>query len=94
MSPRRKRFWMWLAMAFSGATVFQTIGFTSNVGALNGGCREFYTNGIATSLDMCYLLDCENGFLGGFIDPCGDPTTAADDLIVDCSNVATVAEEE
>jgi hypothetical protein len=42
------------------------------------------TEGVTTSIDFCYIFDCQGGFLGGAIQPCGDPTTTADDIFVDC----------
>jgi len=89
MRRRTKRIWVWLAIVLGGATMFQGVGFTSNTGAYSGGCTEFYTNGVVTSVDFCYLLDCENGFLGGLVDPCGQGG-----LLVDCNeNVSTTDEE-
>jgi hypothetical protein len=68
-------------------TMFQ---FASGVGftrtGLGGSCqgRNLYQAGLLGSVDFCYLLDCQNGFLGGAIQPCGDPNTFVDDLLVDC----------
>ncbi len=84
-----RRFWMWLVLLASGGTVFQGIGFTRN--GLGGACqgRNFYENGILTSVDFCAVLDCRNGFFGGIVQPCGSPTSTTDDLLVDCSNLPT-----
>ena len=79
----------WLIITLGGATMFQGVGFTSNRGAFSGGCTEFYMNGALTSVDFCYLLDCQNGFAGGLIDPCGQGG-----LLVDCAPVATDDDEE
>lgn len=97
---RSRRVWTWLGMALSGATLFQVpnygVGFTtgypdygvgtpSGVGNLgSGGCARFATNGLASSVDFCYLLDCDNGFFGGLVSPCGDPNSSADNYLVDC----------
>jgi hypothetical protein len=74
-----------MLLAASG-TLFQFggIGFTRN--GLGGNCqpRNFFTNGGLTSVDFCYLLDCQNGFLGGAIKPCGDSNLLGDELLVDC----------
>lgn len=81
MNRQKKRFWVWLAMTFAGGTLFQTTTtplfynpsqFTTRRGAYSGGCGEFYSNGVAASVDFCYLFDCDNGFFGGAVDPC-DP---------------------
>lgn len=77
MNRRATRIWVWLAMTVAGGTMFQ---FTTNTGAYSGGCGEFYTNGIVGSVDFCFLLDCQNGFFGGAIDPC-DPNNPS---LVDC----------
>ncbi len=79
MRGRMTRTCRWLAIVLGGATMFQGVGFTSNRGAFSGGCTEFYTNGVLTSVDFCYLLDCDNGFFGGLIDPCGQGG-----LLIDC----------
>lgn len=91
MFPRmRRRLWVWLTLLGSGATMFQVIGgFTDANGATRISCRDFWVNGLSTSVDFCYLLDCQNGFFGGLVQPCGDPTTAADDLLVDCPGTTT-----
>jgi hypothetical protein len=82
MKDRVVRGLMWLAITLSGATVFQ-VGFTSTTGAFQS-CERFTSNGVLTSVDFCYILDCDGGFLGGAVQPCGDSSTTADDLLVDC----------
>ena len=81
MQRRIIRIWMWLALFVGGATVFQTIGFTTKSGAISGGCRDFALNGVTSAVDMCYLFDCKSGFFGGLIDPCASPTP-----LLDCPN--------
>ena len=88
MSRRRRHIWIWLALLAGGATLFQTIGFSANSGAISGGCRDWTLNGVTSAVDMCYLLDCENGFFGGLVDPC-DPQNPA---LLDCSNTATTTD--
>lgn len=88
MRRRSKRLWTWLAILLGGASLFQTGGFTTQNGAISS-CSRFWTNGISTSVDFCYLLDCRSGFFGGLVQPCGDPRTTADDLLVDCSTITT-----
>jgi len=85
MKRRGPRIWVWLAMVAGGAALFQTVGFSTNNGAFSGGCREFDVNGVTSAVDMCYLLDCQNGFFGGLVDPC-DPQNPA---LLDCSSTST-----
>ena len=82
MHRRTRRIGIWLALLTGGATLFQTVGFTTNTGAFRGGCREFAMNGVSSAVDMCYLLDCRNGFFGGLVDPC-DPQNPS---LLDCGN--------
>lgn len=78
-----QRIWTWLTLLASGGTLFQVIGgFTDTTGATRAGCRDFWVNGINTSVDFCYLLDCQNGFLGGLVQPCGPNS-----LLTDCQNI-------
>jgi hypothetical protein len=37
------------------------------------------TEGVLTSVDFCHIFDCQSGFLGGAIQPCGQ-----NPLLVDC----------
>lgn len=90
MSRWRRRLWVWLAILVSGASLFQTVGFTDLNGAYQGGCRPFAANGITSAVDMCYLFDCENGFFGGLIDPC-DPAKPA---FLDCGNYVPPDDED
>jgi hypothetical protein len=70
----------------ASGTLFQFggIGFTRN--GFGGNCQglNFYENGLLTSVDFCYLLDCQNGFLGGAVQPCSNNNLQYDDLLVDC----------
>ena len=87
MNRRLGRVWRWLVLFSAAGTLLQFggIGFTRT--GFGGNCQgaNFYQNGALTSVDFCFILDCQNGFLGGAIKPCGDPNTAADDLLVDCN---------
>ncbi len=85
MSRGLKRVCVWLALMASGATLFQTVGFSTLNGAFRGGCAQWTANGLTSAVDMCYLLDCQNGFFGGLVDPC-DPQNPA---LLDCGNTAT-----
>jgi hypothetical protein len=92
---RKQRALVWLAMTCGGVTLYQGVGFTTgyipNYGGIIGGqsgtgCARFASNGLATSVDFCYLLDCQNGFFGGIVDPCAGGTGS---LLVDCSDQLT-----
>lgn len=90
---RRQRGWAWLATLCGGMTLYQITGtgylpiYGGVIGGERGlGCGRFASNTLASSIDFCFLLDCENGFFGGIVDPCGTASTA-DDLLVDCVNV-------
>jgi hypothetical protein len=85
MHRRTRRIGIWLALLASGATLFQTVGFTDLNGAFQGGCRPWTANGVTSAVDMCYLLDCQNGFFGGLVDPC-DPQKPA---LLDCPTTGT-----
>lgn len=51
-------------------------------------CGTLAATTLVSSIDFCAIVDCQAGFLGGVISPCGSPTTAADDLLADCQNFA------
>lgn len=94
MKQRLNRWLAWLTIALGSGTLFQVTGFT-NTNIPGGGCSSFYANGIATSVDFCYLLNCDNGFIGGLVQPCGDPNSAEDDLLVDCgAGIGTGGEDD
>lgn len=97
---RKQRLWVWLAMACGGVTMYQGLGFTTGYltnygGAIGGssgtGCSRFATNGLASSVDFCYLLDCDSGFFGGIVDPCAGGTTG--DLLTDCAGQITTTDQ-
>jgi hypothetical protein len=67
-------------MILGGATVFQSVGFTGS--GLNGGCARFTSNGVLSATNFCVLFDCDNGFFGGVVDPCNDPSQGA--TLLDC----------
>lgn len=84
MKRRAYRFLIWLMMAFTGATLFQTYPIypvSGDTGTGYYGCTRFAANSIGNSIDFCWLLDCQNGFFGGLIDPCN---SAAGAFLVDC----------
>ena len=82
MKRRSLRAWLWLTMTFGGATMFQAC--TGATGAGNYGWQRFMSNSLLSVIDWCYVLDCQNGFFGGLIDPCNDPSAGA--WLLDCTN--------
>ena len=75
----------WLAIVCGGAALFQ-FPITGNNGVGGGGCSTFATNGLMNSIDFCYLLDCENGFFGGAVQPCGDGSSNGQAFLLDCTS--------
>jgi hypothetical protein len=66
---KRLRGLTWVFLALGSGTLFSGVGFTRT--GLGGGCASFATNGVASMVDTCFLLDCEQGFFGGALQPCG-----------------------
>ena len=52
------------------------------------GCSSFLTESALTSAEFCFIFDCQNGLLGGSIDPCSgaDPADQSGELplFTDC----------
>ncbi len=82
MKKRVVRGLIWLAMTLTAAQLYQ-VSFTTSNGAYES-CTRFAVDGAVTPIDFCYIFDCQSGFLGGAIQPCGDPGTTSDDFFVDC----------
>jgi hypothetical protein len=82
MKQRLLRVLLWLTTALATGTLVQA--------ACTGANNAYITlprlteEGVLTSIDFCYIFDCQSGFFGGAVQPCGDPSTTADDLLVDC----------
>lgn len=52
------------------------------------GCADYMMRSALTAADFCFIFDCQNGILGGTIDPCsgtgvGD-LSGEDPLFSDC----------
>ena len=45
------------------------------------GCLEFGAESALVATDFCFIFDCQNGFLGGSVDPCPNPTNADDNAV-------------
>ncbi len=91
MRRRVSGVWIWLAMIGSGATLFTTFPITGTTGAGYHGCQRFVSNGVSNSIDFCYLLDCQNGFFGGLVDPCAD-VSMGESWLLDCPEAAEAEE--
>ncbi len=60
----------------------------------NTGCTSFLGETALIAADFCFIFDCQNGLLGGTIDPCsgtgsGSQTVEGDTappLFTDCPN--------
>lgn len=69
-----------MLVALGGGTTLQVI----------PGCAQLFGQAGASSLDFCFLLDCQTGFFGGLFQPCpqavgGAPT--APSIFQDCPNL-------
>jgi hypothetical protein len=82
MKRRMSRWAIWICFGLSG-TVFQ-FPITGSLGIGGGGCTTFATTGALNSVDFCAIFDCENGFFGGTVQPCGTQSTGGQPLLVDC----------
>jgi len=65
--------------------VIATVSLLTAAGVLTSGpgtgCISGYiTNSTLVTTDFCFIFDCQNGILGGTIDPC----TPGDPLFEDC----------
>lgn len=49
----------------------------------NTGCMSFMAKSAVTATDFCFIFDCQNGILGGTIDPC----SGEQPLFADCPTV-------
>lgn len=62
-----------------GGTLFAVSGST---------CSTFSAESALATADLCFIFDCQNGILGGTIDPCAivgtDPDGNEVPLLVDC----------
>lgn len=54
----------------------------------NFACESFLGESALTAVDFCFIFDCNNGLLGGTVDPCaGGLDIAGEDtsgLLIDC----------
>lgn len=66
-------------------------GFILGGGVLLAGpgtsCGSFSAESLLSSADFCFIFDCQNGALGGAVDPCagaGFVGSSDGPLLVDC----------
>ncbi len=59
------------------------------------GCLSFVAETALVATDFCFIFDCQNGFLGGTVDPCPNPsmsdleanvTPSGGPVFLDCPN--------
>ncbi len=59
-------------------------------GAQSTSCFTFSAETAASSANFCFIFDCQNGILGGTLDPCSQTRDANGDFIpptfLDCPN--------
>jgi hypothetical protein len=50
------------------------------------GCTSYLAESGLVATDFCFIFDCQNGILGGTIDPCasGDTGQTSGPLFADC----------
>ncbi len=67
----KKRLFRLLALMLCGGFVF---------GNSNSGCARIAGDTTLTAVNACFIFDCQNGILGGLIDPC----VPGQELFIDC----------
>jgi hypothetical protein len=91
MRQRTVKLWKILALLGGGGMLLQAtaVGFTrTGLGGFSCQSERFASNGLASSVDFCYLLNCDQGFLGGVVKPC-DPGNPANNILLDCPGAIT-----
>ena len=50
------------------------------------GCSSYIAESAFVATDFCFIFDCQNGILGGTVDPCASSTSgqAQGPLFADC----------
>lgn len=84
--------------------ILRRLGIVAGCSAVGGvllagpgtGCLPVVGEIVGDSIDFCFIFDCQNGILGGVVNPCTDPvipvqagreivtTPAIGPLFVDC----------
>jgi hypothetical protein len=87
----RSRRFRWVV----GLAMFGVLGALQQLNCVSFGGQEFMR-----TIDFCFLFDCQNGALGGLLDPCPSTATTTDsssstttvyqpNLFVDCPVTTT-----
>ena len=77
-------------MRSRGRSVLSGIGLVLAGGyvmaGIGNGCTTFLAEAALTTADFCFIFDCQNGILGGAVDPCAgtQDTSGEDPLFTDC----------
>ncbi len=79
MRTHSRRIMTAVGLALGGAFLFSGAGT---------GCMSFTAESGLTSTNFCFIFDCQNGILGGTIDPCAgigiDDRSGQEPMLVDC----------
>ncbi len=57
------------------AAVGLILGGASLLAGPGTGCVPFFGDSTLAAADFCFIFDCQNGLLGGTIDPCATTTS-------------------
>jgi hypothetical protein len=73
MRRTARRVLVWALVVLTNGMVFDA-----------ASCYSFKSDTVLSSVNWCYVIDCQNGLFGGLIQPCGSPLLGTDDLLQDC----------
>ena len=73
MRARKPRLIRYALLLFGGTMLFQGAG---------AACGRMIGDEALTATNFCFIFDCQNGILGGMIDPC----VPGQELFIDCFN--------
>jgi hypothetical protein len=79
MGSRARRMMATLGLALGGAYLLAGPGTS---------CGSYLATTALAATDFCFIFDCQNGILGGTIDPCAT-TNGVGPLFADCPNANT-----
>ncbi len=66
----------------TGVAVALMLGGTILISGPGTGCSSFIAEGALVAADFCFIFDCQNGLLGGAVDPCTDEPVADDPFVL------------
>jgi hypothetical protein len=58
--------------------------------AYQTACMSFGGDQLLSTIDFCFVFDCQNGILGGVIDPCAGNSTTTTTTTNDNTTITTV----